>query len=92
MFCLTVAESAVAGTPSVTTRAAALQERVDDGRTGFLIPGSIDDDETKRQFVDRAVAVLDNERLRDELGEAARDKAHEWSVKVVARAWEDLAS
>lgn len=49
IFCLAVAECAAAGTPTITSDLEALSERVIHRRTGVMIPGSIDSQETKRQ-------------------------------------------
>ena len=53
--------------PVLATRAVALEELVVDRETGYLVP--LDDD---RALAQRVLQLLRDERLRQQMGEAAR--------------------
>lgn len=90
MFCLSVAEAAAAGTPTVTGDSHALAERVGDGDTGFLIEGCIDEQKTKDQFVDQTVKLLTDRPLRSAMGIRAQQLAQELDARTIAMRWEQL--
>ena len=64
------------GTPVVAARVGGLQSTIRDGETGFLIPWHCPE-----PFVDRLELLLDNEALRQHIGDAARiaAEAYPWS-------------
>src|SRR3954453_23382484 len=82
-WCLTVMEAAACATPSVAMRIGGLPESIVDGETGLLAddgPGLID--ATRR-------LVEDNE-LRERMGNAAFERAHEFSWDRTAQATLDV--
>jgi glycosyltransferase involved in cell wall biosynthesis len=91
-FCTAVAEAQSAGLPVVTSRLAALAERVDDGVDGFLIPGKPGGSPGyEAAFVGAVVRLLRDGGLRARMGEAAARKArlrYDW--RAVVDAWEGL--
>jgi len=81
-FGIVFLEAALEGTPAVATRLGGIPEAVVDGETGLLVePGD------PRAMLEAVRRLLDDDRLRARLGDAARRRAREdfaWSV-VVAR-------
>lgn len=67
---LVVPEAMASGMPVVTTQTCGMQDIVEDGITGFLVPPR---DST--QLAERIRALLDDPQLCERLGTAARDRA-----------------
>lgn len=81
MFCSVAAEGMAVGRPVVASRAGALPELVDDGKTGLLAPPA--DPNALAQAI---VRLLADDTLRGQFGAAAREKALRlWHSKEVAR-------
>ena len=77
-WCLSVMEAAASGTPTVALAVGGLPESIDDGRTGLLAQDGED--------LGRKVGqVLRDPGLRDSLGEAAYQRAHEFTWDATAR-------
>ena len=88
-FCLAVAEAQTAGLPVVTTDLGALAERITPGDDGVLVSGTPGDPLYDRSFTDAVIHLLENERLRRSMGDAARAKArrlYDWDE--IAHCWE----
>lgn len=62
-----VLEAMAAGTPIVTTNRGAITETVGDGESGFVLP-----DPVPEQLAARVLALLQDPRLRQQMGDAAR--------------------
>lgn len=82
-FCLAVAEAQAVGVPAVVQDLGSMAERVSDGETGFVASGD-------REFADRAVALLTDDRLWGEQHRAAIDRQRQWTWNEAARAFEEL--
>ncbi|HEX2576889.1 MAG TPA: glycosyltransferase [Aquihabitans sp.] len=67
-----VMEAAAHGTPTVGFRVPGVRDAVDDGRTGLLA-------DTPDDFVDRWLQIAQDRELRARLGDAARERAAEYS-------------
>lgn len=81
-FGLAFAEAMAAGLPVVACRAAAVPEVVLDRRTGLLVtPGRPD------ELAAALEAVLTDERLRKDLGEAGRQRVEAFDLERVAAAF-----
>jgi glycosyltransferase involved in cell wall biosynthesis len=88
-FCTSVAEGQAAGLPVVASARAALTERVDHGRDGYLIAGPADQPRARRAFVDAVVQLLRDDLLRQRMGEQAALKAQRgYNWEAVALQWE----
>lgn len=96
--CIAAMEAQAAGLPVVSSRRYALQETVQDGQTGFLVPGEVGSAEYVRSFAEACTVLLRDPRLRAEMGRRAASRilsrftwhrvAGEWSeflTEVVAR-------
>src|SRR4051795_7316376 len=82
-WCLTVMEAAACATPSVAMRIGGLPESIVDGETGLLAddgPGLID--ATRR--------LVEDGELREQMGDAAFERAHEFSWDRTAQATLDV--
>jgi trehalose synthase len=69
-FGLTVTEAMWKGTPVVGGAVGGIRRQIEDGENGYLV-SSVD------QAADRAIELLGNEELRDEMGERARRTVRE---------------
>jgi len=81
-FGISFIEAAACGTPSIGSRSGGIPDAIVDGVTGYLIePGNVDG------LTKRIVAMLSNEKLRDQMGSAARETATtRFSGKAFAQA------
>jgi hypothetical protein len=82
-----VLEAQAAGLPVVTTRRAALAERVADGVDGFLLDGNPGEPAYDRTFVERTVALFTDDGLWHRMSDAAITKARAYTYERVAQSW-----
>jgi glycosyltransferase involved in cell wall biosynthesis len=91
-FCLAVLEGMALGKPVVASRLGGLREAIIDGENGFLVaPGDV------RSFAEKISILIDNKKLRESLGQAARKKIFaEYLLKdkisQLERIWTEMAS
>jgi 1,4-alpha-glucan branching enzyme len=72
-------DAAASGKPVVASRIGGIQDTVEDGKTGFLFePENIED------LADKIVTLLKDEKLREEMGRAAKEKAKSYDWKKIA--------
>jgi glycosyltransferase involved in cell wall biosynthesis len=90
MFCLSVAEASAAGLPVVTSAVGALEERVIDGSTGFLVHKDVATWKGRRDFIDKVVRLLTDDDLRRRMGSASLTLAKQYHADTVTGAWEAL--
>lgn len=88
MFCISALECLATGTPIITSKRAALIERVEDGRNGFLIEGKPGTDNFKNEFVNKAVSCLKSEKLKREFSQSAIASVSGFDFKSLAESWE----
>jgi glycosyltransferase involved in cell wall biosynthesis len=86
-FCISALEAQAAGLPVVTTRRAALAERVLHGVDGFLVDGEPGSPVYDREFVDRTLALLTQDDLWRAMSAAAIAKARGFGYEALAQSW-----
>ena len=77
----TLLEAMSSGKPVVASRIGGIQDTVKDGKTGFLFKS-----ENIKDLADKIITLLKDEELREEMGNAAKEKAksYDWS-KIAER-------
>lgn len=88
MCCIAALEAASAEMAILTTRRAALTERVIHGLTGFLVDGHPSETEYQQDFVAYAVSLLSSPALVTRMGRAGRISVAEHDYAVLAQQWE----
>ena len=71
-WCLSVMEAAACGTPSVAMAVGGLPESIEDGETGLLAG-------TPEELVEKTRLIVEDDELRERLGEQARERAREFT-------------
>src|SRR3954453_22930825 len=77
-WCLTVMEAAACRTPSVAMRVGGLPESIEDGVTGFLADDG-------RELTAHVRRLVEDDELRARMGDAAYDRAQEFTWDRTAR-------
>src|SRR4051794_36550603 len=77
-WCLTVMEAAACRTPSVAMRVGGLPESIEEGVTGFLA-------DSGEELTAHVRTLVENDELRERMGEAARERAQEFTWDRTAR-------
>ncbi len=89
--CIAAMEAQAAGLPVVSSRRYALTETVEDGRTGFLIPGEVGSPEYVRKFADACTLLLRDADLRRRMGDwGARRMLSEFTWQRAVSQWSEL--
>jgi len=89
--CIAAMEAQAAGLPVVSSRRYALRETVEDGRTGFLIPGEVGSTDYVRSFADACTRLLEDPALRAEMGRRAAARVlSRFTWDQVCRRWSEL--
>jgi glycosyltransferase involved in cell wall biosynthesis len=87
-FCLAVVEAMAAGKPVVAPAVGGIVDLVQDGRTGILCSAR-----NTNAFTEATLLLLENRKLRWQLGEAGRERARQsFDVRLMVRRYEELYS
>ena len=79
-------ESMAAGMPMVVTDCGALRDIIVDGEHGFIVPVG-----DSSAMAERLVALADDSKLRERLGESARNRVHRmYRIEQTAHGYEEL--
>ena len=79
-------ESMAAGIPMVVTDCGALRDMIVDGEHGFIVPVG-----DSSAMAERLLALADDSKLRERLGESARSRVQQmYRIEQTARGYEDL--
>lgn len=84
-FGLVLLEAMASGKPIVTVRSTAIPELIEDRKTGLLV-----ETESPQQLAQAIAYLLENQELREKLGQEARSKALEFSWTKVAQQYEKV--
>ena len=80
---LSLMEALACGVPAVVARVGDLEDVLADGTNGFLV-----DNPTAAAIAERLIALLSDERLRQQFAGAARRSAEHYAVNAIARRWD----
>lgn len=88
MFCISALECFAAGTPIISSRKAAMIERVKDGENGFLIDLPYKSPAYKKEFIDKACYFLENQSTKNVFSQNALKVSNKMNFEQLAREWE----
>lgn len=88
MFCISALECFAAGVPIISTARAAMNERVESGKNGFLLSGSPETEEYHNEFIKKAVAFFNNDDQKKEFSENALKASLHLDFEKLAKEWE----
>ena len=88
MFCISALECLAVGTPIISTRKAAMKERVEDGVTGVLIDGDPADIDYQKRFVDATASILMNDDEKERLSRNGTASSLKLNFEELAKEWE----
>lgn len=86
MFCISILECQSVGTPTVTSRLAAIPERIEAG-AGILIKGNPAEDSYQKEFI-KAVQTLKDKKLWNSLSQRCILASQSYLPELVAEKWE----
>jgi glycosyltransferase involved in cell wall biosynthesis len=88
-FCISVLEAQAAGLPVVTSKKAALTERIEHGIDGYLIDGHPSEHTYREAFLSTVDRLLKDPDLWETISTAARNTAMRQSYRQLAKSWMD---
>lgn len=71
--------------PVVYDTYSAAKDMIEDGKTGFIIPPF-----NKKEYADKLSLLMDNENLRQQMGEAAKASTERFEIEGIIDQWESL--
>jgi glycosyltransferase involved in cell wall biosynthesis len=81
-----VLEAGAAAVPTVATSVGGIPEVLDDAQSGYLVPAG-----DAAALARRVIALLDNDRQRQAMGQAARDRVRrDFSFNAMSQRYHDL--
>lgn len=88
MFCISALECYAVGTPIISSKKAAIVERVKDGENGFLISLPYKSSAYRKEFIDKACYFLKNQNIKDTFSKNALDSSSNMNFEQLAKEWE----
>ena len=88
MFCISALECLSVGTPVISTAMAAMNERVENGKNGFLIKGYPSESKYKLDFIENIIRVLSDKKMYDSFSNNAKIYNREKNFANLAKQWE----
>ncbi len=86
--CIAAIEAQASGCVVVTSAKAALNETVENGRTGICVKGDPRSEEYQREFISRVCWLIQNPELLEQFSSAARRRAFEkYAWPAIASEW-----
>jgi glycosyltransferase involved in cell wall biosynthesis len=88
MFCISALECFAVGTPIISSKKAAMIERVKDGKNGFLIDLPYKSSDYRKEFIDKTCYFLENEDIKDTFSKSSLDASSQINFERLAKEWE----
>jgi len=88
MFCISALECFASGTPIITSKKAAMIERVQDGENGFLVEKQYKSSEYKEEFLQKTIAFFKNQEIKESFSVNAIKTVDGMNFENLAREWE----
>jgi glycosyltransferase involved in cell wall biosynthesis len=88
MFCISALECFSVGTPIISSKKAAMIERVQDKENGFLIDLPYKNPDYKKEFIDKACYFFENKNIKENLSQNALEVSQKMNFTELAKEWE----
>ncbi|MFH1455277.1 MAG: glycosyltransferase family 4 protein [bacterium] len=88
MFCISALECFVVGTPIISSKRAAMIERVQDEENGFLIDSLYGSSDYKKEFIDKSCYFFENQNVKDDFSKNASSISDQMNFEKLAKEWE----
>jgi glycosyltransferase involved in cell wall biosynthesis len=88
MFCISALECFAIGTPIISSKKAAMIERVKDGENGYLIDLPYKSPAYRKEFIDKACYFLENQNIKDTFSKNALNSSVNMDFEQLAKEWE----
>ena len=88
MFCISALECFAVGTSIISSKKAAMIERIKNGDNGFLIDLPYKDSSYRKEFVDKACYFLENQNIKDVFSKNALSFSSQMNFEQLAKDWE----
>jgi glycosyltransferase involved in cell wall biosynthesis len=88
MFCISALECFAVGTPIISSKKAAMIERVKDGENGFLVDLPYGSLAYRKEFIDKACYFLENQNTKDTFSKNTLDSSVNMNFEQLAKEWE----
>ncbi len=88
MFCISALECLAVGTPIISSKKAAMVERVKDGGNGFLIDLRYKSPAYRKEFIDKACYFFENQNIKGAFSKNALDCSTNMNFEQLAKEWE----
>lgn len=88
MFCISALECFSVGTTIISSKRAAMTERVEDGKNGFLIDLPYGSPEYKKKFIDKVCYFFKNQQVKDDFHKNSLEFSKKMNFTELAEEWE----
>ena len=88
MFCISALECFAAGTPIISSKKAAMIERVKDGENGFLIDLPYGSLAYNKEFIDKTCSFLGDQNTKETFSQNAFNVGARMNFEQLAKEWE----
>lgn len=88
MFCISALECFAVGTPIISSKKAAMIERVESGKNGFLIDLPYKSSDYRKEFIDKACGFFENQNMKSAFSKSALDSSTNMNFEQLAKEWE----
>jgi glycosyltransferase involved in cell wall biosynthesis len=88
MFCISALECFAVGTPIISSKKAAMTERVKNGENGFLIDLPYSSSEYRKEFIDKTCYFFENQNIKKTFSRNALSESNQMNFENLAKEWE----